>query len=446
MSVAIDLPIERFTLACGARLLVSPRPGAPVTGVQVHLRGGHSLDAPGREGTAFLAGALVDQGTARHDEEELAALLESAGGQVSGDATGLSGSIASSASRRLFELVAEMLVSPSYPSAEVERQRQRLLDRLLVERDEPRVQGERLFKELVYGDHWLARAPYGTLASVPRVRRADIAAHHARHWLARRAIIAVCGDVEPREVRAAFERRLARWKPGEDLPQLEVSPPPRGVRCATFEAQREQVHVFLGHLGIRRNHPDYAALVVMDHVLGTGPGFTNRIAMRLRDELGLAYTVHANIHGSAGIHPGTFTAYIGTSPDKLATALEGFVREIRRIQDEPVGEDELATAAQYVIGSFALAFQRSARRAHYMVSAERFDLPPDHLERFPREIAAVTPEDVQRVARAHLHPDACCVAVAGPVSTARLRSIVEQALGATGARAVAVHAARSARG
>ena len=178
---------------------------------------------------------------------------------------------------------------------------------------------------------------------------------------------------------------------------------------------REQVHVFLGHLGIRRADPDYHALVVMDHVLGTGPGFTNRVAMRLRDELGLAYTVSANIHGSAGSYPGTFKAYIGTSPDKVRTAIEGFRAEMRRLQDERVGDAELGVAKDYVVGSFALSFQRASRRAEYMIAAERFSLPADNLESAPRLYAAVTSDDLLRVARKHLHPDRCCIAAAGPL-------------------------------
>jgi zinc protease len=184
------------------------------------------------------------------------------------------------------------------------------------------VQGEQLFKQLVYGDHWLGRNPSGSLESVARIERKHVVDFHRRNWLGRRAIIAVCGDVEAQEVRAVLERALAKWAPGEDLPYPEPELPPRAVRCDAFAAAREQVHVFLGHLGVRRSEPDYPALVVMDHVLGTGPGFTNRVAMRLRDELGLAYTVHANVHGTAGIYPGMFLAYIGTSPDKVETAVQ----------------------------------------------------------------------------------------------------------------------------
>lgn len=420
----IELAIRRYELACGATLLVSPRPGAPVFALHSHVRGGHSLDPRGREGVAYLAGALADQGTKRHGEAELAELLEPAGGSLSGDASGISGQIAGRDWRLLCGLACELLVEPTYPDKQFRRQKERLLERLLVERDDPRAQGELLFRKLVYGEHWLGRNPYGTLESVRRVTRRDVLDFQRAHWVGERTILAVCGDVEPEEVREFFERRLARWKRGTPFEPTEARFPERAVRTGVFRADRQQVHVYLGHLGVARSDPDYVALTVMDHVLGTGPGFTNRISMRLRDELGLAYSVHAAIHASAGILPGTFCAYIGTSPKHLTTAIEGFLAEMRRIREQPVGEEELATAKSYLIGSFALGFQRASRRAGYLISMERHKLPADILERLPREYAAVTADDVLRVARKHLHPDACVVAATGPLEARTLRRAV----------------------
>ncbi len=428
-SPVVDLPIAAFELRCGARLLVSRRPGAPVAALQMHMQGGVALDPSGREGTAWLTGALLDQGTSRYEEQELASLLESAGGSTSGEANGVSGVIASPRWELLLELTAEMVTRPAFPAVKVQRQRQRVLDRLLVERDEPRVQGERQFRRLVYGQHWLGRSAHGEIESVRRIQRGHLAGFHARHWMPQRALFALCGDFDPEQVRRALDRTLARWRPGRNEPLPVGDFPEKAVRIAAFPSERAQVHLFVGHLGIRRNHPDYPALVVMDHVLGTGPGFTNRISRRLRDELGLAYAVQASIHHNAGIHPGTFTAYIGTSPQHVGTALEGFLAEIRRLQVELVGEDELGVAKDYVVGSFALSFQRAARRASYMISQERHGLPPDNLERLPLQFAAVRPADVQRVARAHLFPQAVCVAAAGPLSERELAKLVERAVG-----------------
>ncbi len=420
----LTLPRERFELSSGALLLVSPRPSAPVTAVRVHVRGGPSLDPARHEGVAFLTGHLADQGTDRHSETELAALLEPAGGGIRGDASGLGGTIAGGEWKLLLTTMVELLRGATYPEEELERQRQRLLSRLHVERDEPRAQGGLRFKRLAYGDCWLGRSPWGTIESVQAIGRNHLLKHRRRHWRPDRATIAVCGDVDPQAVRRHLERAMAGWEPGSPFEPLEPDLPPRAKRVDAFTRDREQVHLFLGHLGIRRSDPDYAALTVLDHVLGTGPGFTNRISRRLRDELGLAYAVQADIHSSAGRLPGLFTAYIATSPEHVPVATEGFLEEMRRIRDEPVAEEELEVARNFLLGSFALGFERAARRAAYLVAAEVFGLPEDTLERLPREFASVGVEDLQRVAREHLYPEACCLSGAGPVTAKELRRVL----------------------
>ncbi|MCB9915560.1 MAG: insulinase family protein [Planctomycetes bacterium] len=416
------LEVTRFELSCGATLLVTPRPGAPVFAVDVHLRGGPSLDRPGLEGTSYLVGGLASEGTQRHDEEQLAALLEPAGGELSGDSSGLNGCIEASQWKLLLKVCGEVLTTPTFPTAQVRRQQQRLLQRLQIEAADPRRRGANRFRAMIYGDHWLGRPAYGSRESVAKIEPRHLRAYHARNWVACRGVIAVCGDVAPEAVRDELERCLRRWPLGRPLVKTPaVFPEPR-AEVVVVPAERQQAHLYLGHLGIRRADPDYATLVVLDHVLGQGPGFTNRVGRILRDELGLAYTVSAGITPSAGLLPGTFTAYIGTSPDKVGTALRGFLHEMRRLQDELVPADELEVAKSYLVGSFAMGFERASRRASYLVSAEVHQLPPDNLEALPRAFAAVTPEDVQRVARAHLMPDACCVCAAGPVKRADLEA------------------------
>jgi len=417
----VHIPCVRTTLSCGATLLVSHRPGAPVTAFEAHVRGGPSLDPEGLEGTAFLTGGLADQGTRSRSEEEIAATLEPHGGEVQGESTGLSGSIVSPSWKVLADLISEMLLEPVFPADKVRRQKERLLQRLHNEVADPRHQAAMGFRKLVYGDHWLGRPAYGGLESVADIEPKHLRAHHRKHWVASRGVIACCGPAAPEEVHRFFERQLRDWRTGQLLePRTPRFREPR-VAVRVRRAKRKQVHLYLGHLGIRRSDPDYAALVVLDHVLGQGPGFTDRISRRLRDELGLAYAVSAGISGSAGLTPGTFTAYIGTSPEHVTTAIGHFRAEIRRLQEEPVPEEELRIAQDYLVGSFSMGFERSSRRAGYLVSAEVHRLAPDDLERLPQQFRAVTPEDVQRVARKHLFPDRCCLSAAGPVQKSELR-------------------------
>ncbi len=424
--VRLSVPVERYELKCGASLLVSPRPGAPVTALELHLKGGPSLDPAGKEGTAYLTSALLSQGTEKWSEEELAAQLEPMGAQIIGSASGLAARVEGKEWRSLAAILAEMILRPTFPTDRVKLQKQRLQHRLLVERENPQAQARLGFRNLIYGDHWMGRAPYGSLETVSKINARTLRTHHSRAWVSNRATIAVCGDVEGPAVKRLFDRLLKGWAPGKLLQPRKPKFPKRGVRVSLHEAQRRQAHLFLGHLGVRRSDPDYPALVVLDHVLGTGPGFTNRIARRLRDQLGLAYTVHASISSSAGVSPGMFTAYIGTSPENVETAIGGFLDEMERIQTEPVTEAELDLVKGYLIGSFPMGYERAARRASYLIASHIHAFPDDYLETLPRAFEEVTPADIQRAAKKHLHPQACCISASGPVKRATLKAALRR--------------------
>jgi len=172
----------------------------------------------------------------------------------------------------------------------------------------------------------------------------------------------------------------------------------------------------LGHLGVTRTNPDYYALQVLDTILGGGAGFTARIPQRLRDELGLAYTTFASITMTAGLDPGRFIAFIGTSPENMKLATEGLLNEIRRIIEEPVTAQELQDAQDYLTGSFVFAFESSPQIARFLVHAEVYGLGFDYVEKYPEYIRALTVEDISRAAKTYLDSENYTLVVVGPVA------------------------------
>lgn len=437
-SLRLSIPSESFELACGARLVVSPRPGASVTALVVSIDGGARLDPLGREGLAQFVGSLAVEGTSRHTESEIAERLEPLGGALMGDSGGLSGSVAAGGSaghenwRTLLDLASEVLVEPTYPSERFVRRKSIALDRLRIDEAEPRVQVTRLFNTLVYGTgadgtSGIGRPRRGTHTSVSGIEREHLVAAHAENWVASRAIVGVCGDVDPETVRAHLDAALGGWSRGLDAPPIDDRFPPRASRIATFHAEREQVQVLAGHLGIRRLDPRYPALVVMDHVLGTGAGFTDRISRRLRDEEGLAYSVSATTAASSGRVEGVFQASIATSPDKVGAALAGFVEEMERIRVERVRDEELDLAKRYLSGSYALGFEKASRRASQVVTAARLGLPEGHIDQLLEDLMAVTAEDVERVAFEVLEPRALSVAAAGALDDGTVQAYLDAA-------------------
>jgi zinc protease len=155
----------------------------------------------------------------------------------------------------------------------------------------------------------------------------------------------------------------------------------------------------------------------MDNVLGTGPGFTDRLSSTLRDRQGLAYTVNATIAASAGDQPGLFQGYIGTFPDKYTWVRDGFLKEFNRIRDEPPTEKEVDDAKRYLLGSLPFRLTSNEAVAAQLLAAHRYKLGFNLLETFKEKVGAVTPAMVQEAAKKHLDPKKVTIVAVGPISS-----------------------------
>ncbi|HNC43040.1 MAG TPA: pitrilysin family protein, partial [Acidobacteriota bacterium] len=240
---------------------------------------------------------------------------------------------------------------------------------------------------------------------------------YQRFFVPNNSIFAVVGDFSRRELQAQIEAAFANWQPDPafSLPEVPTVERQTEPREKIIFKEKEQIQVYLGHLGIQRSNPDFYPLLVMDTILGSSPGMTSRIPRILRDEQGLAYTTFSSITSSAGIDPGRFTAYIGTSPANREKAIRGLRAEIERITTEPVSQEELDIAKSYLTGSFVFNFETNAQVAGFLVEAEVFNLGFDYLETYPEFIRQVTVDDVTRVARQYLDPVNLTTVIVGPV-------------------------------
>jgi len=150
-------------------------------------------------------------------------------------------------------------------------------------------------------------------------------------------------------------------------------------------------------------------------VLGTGPGFTDRLSANLRDRQGLAYTVTATIAAGAGIEPGLFSGYINPAAKNFLQARDGFVGEIAKMCEAAPTAREVDDAKKYLVGSLPFKFTTMSDVAGQLLTAERYGLGFDFLEKYRREIEAVTPDDVFAVAKKYLRPKALTIVAVGPI-------------------------------
>ncbi|HVK17287.1 MAG TPA: pitrilysin family protein [Fimbriiglobus sp.] len=389
----------------------------PIVVAEAYVADVRLRESADKSGVATLMGDMLDEGTDTRTGPEIATLIEDAGGSLSLDASGGSLRVLSPDTDLGLSLLFNSLIHPTFPAEELDRKRDQLLSVIAENESQPQTKARQQFSRLVYGEHPFGRPAAGKKEVVEKLTRDDLKAFHVAAFAPDRAIVVVVGDFDAAEMAKKIEKLTADWKKsGGGKPDVAAPPRPEKPTVKIVSVKTAaQTHVFIGHLGIKRNDPDYYTLLVMDNVLGTGPGFTDRLSANLRDRQGLAYTVNAQITGSAGDQPGTFTGYIGTFPDQFNVAKEGFLTEIGKIRNEPPTPQEVEDARKYLLGSLPFRLTTSSQVASQLLAAERFGLGFDFLEEYRKKVAAVTPADVQAVARKHLDPNRLVIVAVGPI-------------------------------
>ena len=411
---SIRLSIAERQLKSGLTLLSVHNPGAQtyacVTSLDVRL----ADEDPRYPGVANMVGECLDEGTSKHNALELATAVESLGGMMEGNHRGGVVMCPAHQQKKATRLLREMVLEPGFPAREVRRVQSEVMTEIQAEEDDPRSVASRMFRAKIYGDHPLGRPLHGTIQGVSAIKPKQLRDAHKKWFRPAGGYVSASGPFEHEDMLDRLEQAFGSFRGAtpehQPLPKLTLASEGCNVHRPM---QREQVHLFLGHLGIRRSDPDFYKLAVMDHILGSGPGFTSRCSRKLRDEQGLCYSVSAGISGSAGEEPGTFTAYIGTSAEHRQKAVDGFLAEIQTIQKEPPTETELQDVKDYLTGSYVFALERNSNLAAYAIRARRFGLGFDFIERYPGLIESVTREQIREVAEKHLHPDRLATISAG---------------------------------
>jgi zinc protease len=221
--------------------------------------------------------------------------------------------------------------------------------------------------------------------------------------------------VVARKVISALQARFAEWK--KTLKIKQVSEPKRLAKPLTIykPAESEQLHIFVGHLGIRRDDRDFYALELLECILGGAPGCVDRLGMMLYREKRVVRRIFCELSKDLVLQPGVFMVYASTSSEKGPTAREAIFREIQKLREDGVTEEELADAKRYLIRSFLLKSGSVEELAESLIKMERFNLGVDFWERYPGLLRELTKDDLIRVARNYLDTNNYVMVVVGPV-------------------------------
>ena len=405
---------HREVLPNGLVLLVAERPAVPIVAVRVFHRAGAVFDPPDRAGLANLTGALLTRGAGARSGQEIDATIEFVGGRLEAGAgrDGLTVSLAV-LQRDLalgLDLLRDVVLAPMFPEAELKRKVTEIQAAIQRSEENPETVAGRALARLTFPGHPYGTPVEGTRDSVGRLTRDDVVKFYGEHVRPDTSVVAVVGAVTVEEARRAIVARFGAW-PRPQAPAPGSPPAPGGAtaRVETIPRELTQATMMLGRQAVNQTDPDYYPLAVASYVLGGGS--SSRLYARVREQSGLAYSVFSYL--TPGKYGASFIVSAQTRVAEAPKVIEILRDELARMGRQPVSARELDLAKAYLIGSFPLRLDTSAKVADFVVAVEELGLGLDYADRYRERIARVTAADVQRVAAKYFGPGAFSRVVVG---------------------------------
>lgn len=386
----------------------------PMVSIEVNFRAGSAFEPKGKEGVSDLTASLLDEGAGELDAKGFKQALEAIGARfgAGGDTQDISVNMStlSEHKARAFELMGLALRAPRFDADAVARMRDRLMANIRQGDEEPSTVAWRLMRPAVYGDHPYTNSGEGTLASVGALGKADAAAWHRENFTRSNMVVAVVGDITAGELAALLDVVVGDLPQGDGRKAITYGPKAMSPTIARKQMKVPQGTVLLGQLGFERKHPDYYAMLVMNEILGGGV-LTSRLGADVREKHGLVYDVRS-VNAPLPFN-GMFYVSLATDNAKVAKALSLVRKHLNLIRDKAVSVREFDDAKAYLVGSFPLRLDSNAKLLTMMAMMQSEGLGIDYLQQWPKRIAAVTREDVQRVAQELIRPDDMTLVVVG---------------------------------
>jgi len=413
------------TFPNGLKVIVIENHEQPIVYISFVVKSGSTYDE-NLPGLASMTAELLTKGTKTRTATQIAEEIDFVGGTLnataSWDATNVNVLVLKKYLGVGMDILQDVVLNPTFPDEELERIRtQRLASIKQAKAEAGYLAGVRFSKELFSG-HPYGNESGGNEESIQKMKRDDIVKFYQTHFIPNNSFIIFAGDITPNEAIPLVERYFGAWKKGPNphrkFPVVSNVSQTRVVVVDKPGAVQSAIRI--GHLGIDRKNKDYAKVFTLNTLLGGY--FNSRINMNLRETHG--YTYGASSSFDARLYPGPFVVSTDVRNEVTDSSIAEILKELKRIIDEPVPEDELKMAKDYIVGSFPLQIETPAQVASRVMTIEIYGLPKDFYDKFREEVKKVTAKDVQETAKKYLHPDKVLIVVSG--NSKQIKPVLEK--------------------
>ena len=389
----------------------------PVVYLKVIVHSGAERDPKNMPGVAHLVGAMLKEGTKQKTSAELAEEIEFLGASLSvaDDEENVVVTIRSLAEHldTAMELLAEVVLRPSFDKREFDKLKRRELNRLKLQESEPRFLAKRaLFAEL-YGSH-----PYAVIdtnvSAIKRIKRSNLVTWHRRYFVPGNATLIAVGDVSSEQVERSASKAFAKWRPRKVAPVEYPDTPKRSTREVIIvdRPESDQSVIYIGNLALERASDDYVRLRVANQVLGGSA--SSRLFMDLREKRSLTYGAYS--HVSERLDVGPFVAVAQVRSAVTGEAVKAFFEHLYAITKQAAPADELEAAKRFLSDRFPLQIDTPQNVAELVAEQRIYGLPDDYWNQYRSGIRKVSTELAWAAAKQYIDPDECIVVIVGKAS------------------------------
>lgn len=408
LKVTLPKPVES-KLPNGLSILVIEQHKLPTVAFSLWIKTGALADPKSLPGLASFTADMLREGTKSRSSSQLSAEIDGlgasldAGAQFGSSYSTVSASGLAPDSDKILDLMSDVVLNPIFPQEELDKYKQRQLAGLEQERSDPSFLGREKFQQVLY-QGFPAAVVSATTDSVKAVTADDLRRFHDDYYAPGNAILGVIGDVTPDQITDLIRKHFGDWKEHPvRQPRLPPLPPAAAAKIYLIDRPDSvQADLTAGAYAVKRSDADYIPLFVMNRVVGGGA--SARLFLNLREAHGYTYGAYSNV-AHADVYRGAFTATTQVHNAVTDGSMTQLMYEFKRIRDEKVGADELGEAERSLVADFALSLERPAQLLDRAMQVKYYGLPGDYWDRFPAEVAKVSADQVQAMARKYVDLD-----------------------------------------
>ncbi|HSY42264.1 MAG TPA: pitrilysin family protein [Candidatus Acidoferrum sp.] len=412
-SATKELPIQKIELSNGLKLLVKQDSRLPFVEFRAVLQGGILAESPENNGITMMLANMLIKGTAKRSAEKIATEIESIGGHIDSyggnQSFGISAEVMSSDFTTGLDLVADVLLNPAFPANELEREREVHLANIAARKDDLLKSASVAMRRTLFGDASYGLDPLGNEETIQKLSTADLKAFHQKLAVPNNCVLAIYGDINVAEVKAAVEKAFAGWKRGTQHAYASGGTAASTIQRVTETKDKKQAVLVIGFRGTTIFDDDRYALELIHEACSD---LGSRLFLRIREQLGLAY--YCGAQNFAGVVPGYFAFYTGTEPSKAEQVESELLKEAELLRTEGLSAEELKRAKAKIIGQRKIHRQELGHLASLTALDELYGLGYQRSEAEDAKYEAVTLDQIKAAAEKYLKPDAFVVSVVKP--------------------------------